>query len=142
MKDPTSGYFLWYLVCCSQVPHMVISESVLRAGAMSCTALDSPPPPPRPQRHSTECRAWETVLNSIGLKENNKSLTFQNTYGSGNLSSMSLGDVPEIGDISETQHCLWNLEQRVTGWFIPLVQSIYTRIWGTLWEMCGFWKDR
>ena len=55
---------------------------------------------------------------------------------------MSLGDVPKIGDIPETQNCLWNLEQRVTGWFITLVQSIYTRIRGTLWEMYGFWKDR
>lgn len=98
-----SGYFLWYLVSCSQVPHMVISESVPRAGAMSCTALDPPP-----NITAQSARHGKPVLNSIGLKEN-KSLTFQNTYVSGNLSSMSLGDVSKIGDISETQHCLWNL---------------------------------
>lgn len=57
MKDPMSGYFLWYLVSCSQVPHMVISESVPRAGAMSCTALDPPP-----QHHSTECQARKTCV--------------------------------------------------------------------------------
>lgn len=32
-------------------------------------------------------------------------------------------------------------ENRVTGWFITLV-PIHTVIYGTLWEMYGFWEDR
>ena len=56
MKDPMSGYFLLYLVSCSQVPHMVINESVPMAGAMPCTPLDPP------QHHSTECQARETCV--------------------------------------------------------------------------------